>query len=176
MTTQPSNTISNERNFRLQTLEKFVGQSDLKKTLRLMLDSAHQTLSRNPSPAQGRPRCNGTNTASSPHPLPTTRLQFRSLSFIFTFMLQFPLQLSSQGVYRLQQSGFRGFFDGLRINGNLKRAIPEGWIIPSRTGEKYKFLDFKDTTLLWGYGSPGPPIIPYPSLTAKKKVLPQLYW
>ena len=42
MTTQPSNTISDERNFHPQTLEEFVGQSNLKKTLRLMLDSAHQ--------------------------------------------------------------------------------------------------------------------------------------
>jgi Holliday junction DNA helicase RuvB len=42
MTTQPSNAISDERNFRPQTLEEFIGQSDLKKTLRLMLDSAHQ--------------------------------------------------------------------------------------------------------------------------------------
>jgi Holliday junction DNA helicase RuvB len=42
MTTQQSNSISDERNFRPQTLEEFIGQSDLKKTLRLMLDSAHQ--------------------------------------------------------------------------------------------------------------------------------------
>jgi hypothetical protein len=42
MTTQPNNSISDERNFRPKTLEDFIGQSDLKKTLRLMLDSAHQ--------------------------------------------------------------------------------------------------------------------------------------
>ena len=41
-TQQTSNSISDERNFRPQTLEEFIGQSDLKKTLRLMLDSAHQ--------------------------------------------------------------------------------------------------------------------------------------
>ena len=42
MTTQPSNSISDERNFRPKTLEDFIGQGDLKKTLRLMLDSTHQ--------------------------------------------------------------------------------------------------------------------------------------
>jgi len=42
MTTQPSNSISDERNFRPKTLEEFIGQGDLKKTLSLMLDSAHQ--------------------------------------------------------------------------------------------------------------------------------------
>ncbi|MGD0750607.1 MAG: hypothetical protein ABSA23_04285 [Anaerolineales bacterium] len=43
MTThQTSNSISDERNFRPKTLEDFIGQSALKKTLRLMLDSAHQ--------------------------------------------------------------------------------------------------------------------------------------
>ncbi len=42
MTTQPSNSISDERNFRPKTLEDFIGQGDLKKTLRLMLNSAHQ--------------------------------------------------------------------------------------------------------------------------------------
>jgi Holliday junction DNA helicase RuvB len=41
-TQQTSNSISDERNFRPQTLEEFIGQSDLKKRLRLMLDSAHQ--------------------------------------------------------------------------------------------------------------------------------------
>jgi Holliday junction resolvasome RuvABC ATP-dependent DNA helicase subunit len=42
MITQQSNSISDERNFRPQTLEELVDQSDLKETLRLMLDSAHQ--------------------------------------------------------------------------------------------------------------------------------------
>ena len=49
MTTQTNNSISGEyphsghaRNFRPKTLEDFSGQGDLKKTLRLMLDSAHQ--------------------------------------------------------------------------------------------------------------------------------------
>ena len=42
MTTQQSNPLSDERNFRPKTLEEFIGQGDLKKTLRLMLDSAHQ--------------------------------------------------------------------------------------------------------------------------------------
>jgi len=42
MITQSSNSISDERNFRPKTLEDFIGQGDLKKTLRLMLDSAHQ--------------------------------------------------------------------------------------------------------------------------------------
>jgi hypothetical protein len=41
-------------------------------------------------------------------------------------MFQFPLRLSSQGVYVLQQYGFRGFIDGLRIDENLRKAIPEG--------------------------------------------------
>jgi Holliday junction resolvasome RuvABC ATP-dependent DNA helicase subunit len=43
MTTQTSNSISDERNFRPKTLEDFIGQGDLKKTLRLILDSAHQS-------------------------------------------------------------------------------------------------------------------------------------
>ena len=42
MTTQSNNSISDERNFRPKSLEDFIGQGDLKKTLRLMLDSAHQ--------------------------------------------------------------------------------------------------------------------------------------
>ncbi len=42
MTTQPNQSLSDERNFRPKTLEDFIGQGDLKKTLRLMLDSAHQ--------------------------------------------------------------------------------------------------------------------------------------
>ncbi|MBE3066591.1 MAG: AAA family ATPase, partial [Chloroflexi bacterium] len=42
MTTQQSNLLSDERNFRPKTLEEFIDQGDLKKTLRLMLDSAHQ--------------------------------------------------------------------------------------------------------------------------------------
>ena len=37
-----SNSIPDERNFRPKTLEDFIGQGDSKKTLRLMLDSAHQ--------------------------------------------------------------------------------------------------------------------------------------
>ncbi len=37
-----SNSISDERNFRPKTLEDFIGQGDLKKTLRLMRDSPHQ--------------------------------------------------------------------------------------------------------------------------------------
>lgn len=71
-----------------------------------------ETLARNPSTAQGRSRCNKATTGSSPHPLPTTRLQLRYLlSSILIYMLQFPLQISSQGIYVLQQSGFRGFPD-----------------------------------------------------------------
>jgi Holliday junction resolvasome RuvABC ATP-dependent DNA helicase subunit len=42
MTTQQSNPLSDERNFRQKTLEEFIDQGDLKKTLRLKLDSAHQ--------------------------------------------------------------------------------------------------------------------------------------
>lgn len=42
-TQQTSNSISDERNFRPQTLEEFIGQSNLKMTLRLVLDSAHQS-------------------------------------------------------------------------------------------------------------------------------------
>jgi hypothetical protein len=56
-------------------------------------------------------------------------------------VLQFPLQISSQGVYGLQQSGCRGFFDGLHIAGNLRRGISQGRISPDKTGKKYKFLD-----------------------------------
>ena len=37
-----SNPFSDEWNFRPKTLEEFIGQGDLKKTLWLMLDSAHQ--------------------------------------------------------------------------------------------------------------------------------------
>jgi len=51
-------------------------------------------------------------------------------------MHHFPLRLSSQGVYGLQQSGFRGFSDGLRITGNFRKAIPQGRISPYRTGVK----------------------------------------
>ncbi len=43
MTTQTNNSISDERNFRPKTLENFIGQGGLKKTLRLMLDSTHQS-------------------------------------------------------------------------------------------------------------------------------------
>jgi Holliday junction resolvasome RuvABC ATP-dependent DNA helicase subunit len=42
-TQQTSNAISDERNFHPRTLEEFIGQGDLKKMLRLMLDSAHQS-------------------------------------------------------------------------------------------------------------------------------------
>ncbi len=40
--TTPQNSIADERNFRPQTLDDFIGQGDLKRTLRLMLDSARQ--------------------------------------------------------------------------------------------------------------------------------------
>jgi Holliday junction DNA helicase RuvB len=42
MTTQPNQSISDERNFRPKTLEDFIGKSNLKKTLTAVLDSAHQ--------------------------------------------------------------------------------------------------------------------------------------
>lgn len=42
MATQPSNPISDERNFRPKPLYDFIGQGDLKMTLRLMLSSAQK--------------------------------------------------------------------------------------------------------------------------------------
>jgi len=42
MTTQLNQSFSDGRNFRPKTLEDFIGQGNLKKTLRPTLDSAHQ--------------------------------------------------------------------------------------------------------------------------------------
>ena len=37
----PTQTVADERNFRPKRLDEFIGQTEVKKTLRLMLDSAH---------------------------------------------------------------------------------------------------------------------------------------
>src|SRR5271157_1952557 len=42
MTSQPNQSLSDERNLRPKALEDFIGQGNLKKTLRPTLDSAHQ--------------------------------------------------------------------------------------------------------------------------------------
>jgi hypothetical protein len=42
---------------------------------------------------------------------------------ILTESLQIPLEISSQGIYELQQSGFRGIFDSLHTDEYFRRAV-----------------------------------------------------